>query len=156
VAVQEIFIGGKSHVVIMCLNCGREKTLDVSKLKEVSKKVRVKCSCGNAFEVVFEKRANYRKKAHLPGYYSKAGPSGRMDEMVVLNISRTGVGMEVYGTNGINQGDVLKVEFRLDNAPETPIKAEVVVKNVNGKYVGGEFCFMEEHAKRTLGFYLMP
>jgi hypothetical protein len=156
VATQEIFIGGKSHAVIMCLKCGREKTLDVSKLKGLSKQVRVKCSCGFTFEVVFEKRAHYRKKTQLPGQYSKVCLNGYPDDMIVINISRTGLGLETFGTGGTKEGDVLKVEFRLDNATETLIKAEIVVRNVNGRYIGGEFCLIEEHAKRTLGFYLMP
>jgi hypothetical protein len=156
VAMQEIFIGGKSQIVIMCLKCGREKTLDVSKLKGITKQVKVKCTCGYAFEVVFEKRAYYRKQTRLSGSYAKVGRSGFPDPMTVLNLSKGGLGFESMSNGDTQEGDILRVEFTLDNASRAVIKAEVSVRIVNGRYIGGEFRSLDEYAKRTLGFYLMP
>jgi len=156
VSAQEIFIGGKNQVIIMCLRCGREKTVESSKIMGVSKPVRVKCTCGHAFDVVFEKRSFYRKPTHLPGYYAKVGEMGNLDEMIVVNLSKGGVGLEIVGSKDIREGDVLRVDFKLDNEPRTPIKTDIVVRAVKGQYVGGQFTRLDEHSKTKLGFYLMP
>lgn len=155
--IQKVFSYGKSAVAVGCQECGRVKKLKATHLGEIHHIARVKCSCGARFHVFFEKRVSYRKMAHLEGRYAiKPDPDAWLCLLVVENLSRTGIGFKTIGRYDINEGDTLSVQFTLDNADRTTIKSNVVVRSVNGQYIGAEFCSLDDHTKKELGFYLMP
>jgi len=157
---QKIFIGDKSHAVIRCSNCGKTKTVDVESIRHIRKPIRVKCGCACVFNVVLEERKYYRKATTLSGVCSKGGQSGSPFPITVENVSRSGVGFVVdakgVAVNGIKENDTLNIEFRLDNNARTLIRSKITVRFIRNNYVGAEFCCLDEHAKKELGFYLMP
>jgi hypothetical protein len=157
---QKIFIGDKSQAVIRCSNCGKTKTVDVESIRHIRKPIRVKCGCACVFNVVLEERKYYRKETTLSGVCSKGGQNGSPFPITVENLSRSGVGFVVYDkgvtVNGIQQNDTLNIEFRLDNKTKALIRSKIIVRFIRDNYVGAEFCCLDEHAKKELGFYLMP
>lgn len=156
-SVQKIFIYGKSEVAVICQACGKVRRLQASDIEQINHIVRVQCVCGARFNVLFEKRIHYRKVTHLEGRYAiKLDPDECLCLLVVENLSRNGIGFKTIGNYDIKEGDVLSVQFSLDNEKRTMIKSNITVKSVNGKYIGGEFHALDEHAKKELGFYLLP
>lgn len=155
---QKIFIFGKSEATISCLKCGRVKKLDVSKIKKSHHMFRVKCRCNFVFNVLFEKRVHYRKISHLTGNYSiTLDPDAWGCLLVVQNLSRNGIGFKTDGTCHIQEGDILSVRFTLDNEKQSVIQSNVIVRSVvKDTYIGAEFCNLDEHSKKELGFYMMP
>jgi hypothetical protein len=160
VDAQKVFIHGKSEAVIRCSSCGQSKTIDVSKIKHIRKPIKVKCGCSFAFNIVLEERKYYRKPTNLQGYCSMASGNGNRYPMVVENVSRTGLGFVLDGKtlvpDNIKVDEKLEIEFRLDNQKKTLIKSTAIVRFIRNNYVGAEFCSLDEHIMKELGFYLMP
>jgi len=75
--------------------------------------------------------------------------------MTVRNISLTGIGFETLSPHGLGKGDEIRVRFTLDDAKQSEIERDVIVRVVKDKYIGGEFSDPNLYDK-TLGFYLMP
>ena len=155
--IQKIFMYGKSHITVHCQDCGKARKLKSSDIQEIPRLVTVKCGCGATFNVLFEKRFHYRKVTHLEGHYSiKVDPDGWLCHLVVKNLSRNGIGFKMIGKYDIQEGDVLNVQFSLDDENGTQIKSNVVVRSVSDNYIGAEFSTLDMHAMKELGFYLMP
>jgi hypothetical protein len=104
--------------------------------------VKIRCKCQSTFSVSFEFRRAHRKKTNLIGYYSRLPACKESHGMLVKNISQTGIGF-------------VRVTFTLDDAKQSKIEKNVVVRVIEDKYVGCEFTDPSIFDK-TLGFYLMP
>ena len=103
-----------------------------------------------------ERRKHYRKEINLMGTfvrYVDDKPTGG-GNIVVKNLSLTGLKFEVFGNHNLSAGDVLEIEFRLDDIKKTPIKKKVAIRNVKNSYIGTEF--LDNKEDTDLGFYLMP
>jgi len=92
------------------------------------------------------------KKTNLPGTYTLEGKDDR-GLMTVINISRSGLKLRVNVTRDFQPGDILNVEFNLDDRDRSPIKKSVIVRNIQEKLVGVEFAAIEHFDK--LGAYLL-
>lgn len=153
--VQKVYIGGKSEVSIICLKCGRERKIPLSKIPNITKPSRVKCNCGHVFNVVFERRSYYRKNTHLNGTFRRLTRSERSGKITVEDISKGGLGFKTSHINDIKKDDILELEFTLDNPKKTRIKVTAVVRNIDDDQVGVEFQSLDEHTQKELGFYMM-
>ena len=93
----------------------------------------------------------------MPGSFVRfvsGKPAGR-GEMIVRNLSLTGMKLEVYENLDFSEGDELQVEFRLDDVKNTLIKKKVVIQKIKNSYIGA--AFVQTGIEDTaLGFYLMP
>ena len=104
--------------------------------------------------VSLEFRKAYRKEINLPGTYTLLPEKIHTGRMLVLNVSKTGVGLQVVGKHRLSVDEELEVSFVLDDVHDSKINKKVVIKLVQGKYVGCEFLDVTSHDK-ALGFYLM-
>jgi hypothetical protein len=157
--VKKIHITREQTAVITCPMCQISKTTDVSKVIKLEKmaKFNVRCRCGHIFTALLERRKHYRKETNLTGSYVRlvsGKPLGR-GHMTVRDLSLTGMRLEVHGPHDFSEGDIMEIEFRLDDMKKTLIKRKVVVRNVKNYYLGIEF-FQTEKEDKALGFYLMP
>ncbi len=142
---------------MICPQCDRSLTVPVDRIQHMGKPVRARCACGIQFHVVFERRANYRKPTGLMGKFARKLDSElQVGEVVVTNLSRGGLCLKVPQSVKLEVGEVVRVDFRLDNDEQTLIRTQVVVKNIRRGIVGAEFSSLEEHTRKLLGFYLMP
>ena len=73
--------------------------------------------------------------------------------LIVCDISVTGMKIKVKASHSFSVGDLLKVEFRLDDYKKTLILKNVLIRNMNLLFIGTEFPINEEVGK-DLGFYL--
>ncbi len=149
---QTAYVSEKNEATIICVNCGRTRLIGVSP-EGVYKPVKAKCACGFRFLVSFEKRQHYRKETHLFGEYLKAGPDKEVGQMVVKDISRTGLRFRTERNHGIGVGDIVRVSFNLDDSGSTLISKTVEAMRIEGRMVGAKFC--DHEIEKALAFYLM-
>ena len=161
---KTVFINSKNLATFVCPECKKSVTKDVSKYKDIDKVVRVncKCTCGHQYVVLLEKRGFYRKVANLSGVFI-FGPEQLSAPMIVKNLSRTGLQFEITDFKEeltLTKGDIIVVEFQLDNPQQTVIHKEVVVRTiVRNSHIGAKFCFVDiddirDPITRALNFYL--
>lgn len=154
---RRVFIGNKTAVEVVCPQCDKSLTLPVEKIPSIGKPVRAKCTCGIQFTVVFDRRTNYRKPTGLLGKFArKVNSELQVWETVINDLSRGGLSMKAPAGLDLKVGEVIRVEFRLDNVEQSLIRAQVIVKSVRRGAIGVEFHSLEEHTRKQLGFYLMP
>jgi hypothetical protein len=140
--------------VIVCEHCGNTKEINTSPYEKLKKPLRIKCGCGFRFLIALETRKYYRKPTRLDGEYVKVDAESVADRIIVRNLSRTGVGFETVGSHALQLGDLLWLRFTLDDRKRTKIRKKVVVKNIQDRFVGAEFCNLGPY-ESGIGFYLM-
>ncbi len=158
--IQKIYLSDKDTAQFECPKCHKTKEVNVSKYKklETSIKLNVKCPCGYAYTVSLERRKFFRKETSFPGKFSFCPLAGsdQAGSMTVLDISKGGLRFKMNSTPIFEKGDILEVEFSLDNSSRTPIKKQVFIRNIRNNTVNVEFCSFDtnDSADKALGFYL--
>ena len=155
--VEKVYITSKEMATFVCPQCQKSKTVNVSQYANLDKIVRVKvtCPCGHAYTSILEKRKKYRKETNLPGSYLRIVDGKKIGNglMLVRDLSNTGMKLQINGEHDCDVGDVLQVEFRLDNTHRTLVTKKVIIRNISGPYLGTELAPTEAMDK-ALGFYL--
>lgn len=154
--MEKVHISSSNTATFVCPNCENTSTVDVSKYVKVDKRVlvKVKCRCGHQFTVALEKRKKYRKNTNLPGTYVSLTSDSDKGVMTVMDISTTGLKLKLNVERDFKIGDVLKVEFNLDDKRRTHIEKKVVVQNISDHFVGVAFA-PNQPDDPALGFYLL-
>jgi len=156
--VERVYPSASNTVNIICQECKKTKTVDVSKIANTSRTVKIKstCSCGHNWTTIIERRRQYRKIVNLPGTYDHVKDEKVLDRggMKVVDISGGGVRLKLNVERNLQVGDHLDIEFHIDDSNRTLIKKSVVVRNVNGVYVGTSFRLAVAYDP-VLGYYLM-
>ena len=86
--------------------------------------------------------------------YHITGKKVKLGNIMVLDISRTGLKIKILGEHTLKDGDWIEVEFRLDNSVQTLVKRMVNIKNVSGEYLGTSFSDTK-HFDPIIGFYML-
>lgn len=140
-----------------CPKCHKSKTVDANNFKSATRSVRVKvrCPCGNQYVAILEKRRGYRKEVSLPGSYVQYvdGTETYRGAMTIRDISIGGMKLRITNTSKFSVGDILQLEFRLDDAHRSLLQKKVIVRNIEENYIGAEYA-MSEATDKALGFYL--
>ena len=158
--IQKIYLSDQDTAQFECPKCHKTKEVNVSKYKKLEKsiKLNVKCPCGYAYTVSLERRKSYRKGTSFPGKFNFCSPAGsdQAGSMTVMDISKGGLRFKMRTAPIFVKGDLLEVEFCLDNSNRTPIKKQVFVKNISKNIVNVQFCSFDtnDSTDKTLGFYL--
>jgi len=148
------FVRADNSVTITCPQCNMPKNAAVGAFKDKSHYIKVKCQCSAVFRVHLDFRQHYRKSTELPGTYKCIKPAGMGGGIItVKDISLGGIGFETQGQHNISKGQVLVLNFELDDKKKTPLKKEVVVQSVNNDFIGCRFSDNQLFEK-ALGFYL--
>ena len=156
--IKTVYITSTNHATFTCPECEATKTVDVTRYAKMEKTVKVKstCACGHTWTSDLEKRKVYRKKVSLNGTFThivnkKPVTKGTMQ---VTDISAGGLKIKLIDMAEVGLDDRLRVEFQLDDARRTQISKDVLVKNVDGPYIGAAYSRAEADDP-ALGFYLM-
>ena len=154
---EKVFITSRQMATFICPKCQKSKTVSVSKYASLDKivKVKVTCPCGYGYTSILEKRKKYRKQTNIPGSFVQL-TDGRQTGgslMTVTDLSTSGLKLQINAQHNCIVGDVIIVEFHLDDANRTLIKKKVIVRNIVGKNIGTEFA-PTEALDKALGFYL--
>jgi hypothetical protein len=159
--MQKAFISSNNRVTFSCPQCKYTRTVDVAKYKTLEKAVKIKvhCTCGHDYPVMIERRKQFRKAVSLPGTFTRIYNQRRAGRgnMVVKDVSRNGLLLRVNESAHMNVGDILEVDFKLDDIKRSPILKEVVIRKISGYDLGTEFLSIDpgNASDKAIGFYLM-
>jgi len=152
--IQKVYVNQDGIAVLKCPVCEATKISKVQDYKGERHIVKVRCNCQNVFAVNLEFRKNYRKQTKLSGDFFGVNKEGLRGKLLILNISKGGIGAKVVGMNNNRVGDELRVRFNLNDQNNSLIEKKVVVRLVKQDYIGCEFLDTGSPDK-ALGFYLM-
>jgi len=142
-----------------CPTCGTVSAVPPDRIKGRAAPIEVRCPCGNSFYVFAECRKAYRRKLRLSGTYAKClaegHPKEACGEILIDNLSMTGVGFITAGDDSLSEGDELTLRFTLDDEGHTRIETSAVVKHVRDKAVGCGFSGLTSRQEEALASFLM-
>jgi hypothetical protein len=178
---RTLYVNFTDTVTLTCDACHRSKVLPATTVKDLPQPLKVRCPCGAVFGVTVVIRACYRKPTRLLGtgvtvviracyrkptrllgtYATRDAQTGQLrsgGQMIVENLSHTGLGLRPLAPPIVQINDVLLVTFTLDDPQHTLIQTAVRVRQIADGCIGGEFL---DHGaftttNRILGFYLRP
>ncbi len=159
--IKDVSAKSNNVAVIKCPKCDTSKPVDMSEHIASDGVVRFKarCKCGYSYRVVLNKRDKFRKKTNLSGSYTNLshGKEGQKVQMTVLDVSRSGLKSKINQMRlqiNDNVGDIISVEFQLDDAKRSMVSKEVVIRWIDRPYIGVEFTSIPK-LEADLGFYMM-
>jgi hypothetical protein len=107
--------------------------------------------------VEFERRGLHRKALSLPGSFRKLDSTDLgYGDILVEDLSRGGLAFRVVGQGAVEEGDLLDLEFQLDDPGRTPIRTRVVVRHILDGKVGCQFVNLDPGTLKTISFYVLP
>ncbi|MBF0258274.1 MAG: PilZ domain-containing protein [Desulfamplus sp.] len=151
------YVDEQNQTVFLCPHCGFQRRFDASPFRNKRKSLAVKCKCGNSTEIEIEFRKQFRKQVELFGTCLIKKTQKRC-EMIVKDLSFQGIGIEllhIYKKHmaDIDVGDIIEVDFKLDNKKQDPITKRCIVRLKLNNRIGAQFD--DENFSKQLGFYLM-
>jgi hypothetical protein len=154
--VQKSFVDIEGVATIQCPQCGIIKNISVNQYRGRQHSLKVRCSCNYAWDLLLDFRRHYRKVTELAGIYTLEAPASGGGRLVVVNISRSGVGFNVTSMHSIIVDQKARLQFALDDKKNTLIDKLVIIRSVKNGYIGCEFADDHRVFDKDLGFYLQP
>ncbi|MBW2604015.1 MAG: hypothetical protein JRE28_06810 [Deltaproteobacteria bacterium] len=150
--MKKVYVDDTHQATIICPKCGFEKNVDVTDFKDTPKSLKAKCKCGETHRFTIEFRKKYRKDVRLPGEYL-AKAKGEKGEIIIRELSLTGIRFESLKPHRISTDDTLEVKFQLDNPMRSNILKLVEVIWIRDRIVGAHYTETKLYEK-DLGFYM--
>ena len=155
--MQTVHVSNKVTATFRCSNCRRTETADISSYIDLEKDLsfNVNCRCGNGYTAVLEKRKQHRKETNLPGTFVHFidGKEVYRGTMTVCDMSLSGLKLMLNAEHFFSIGDVLRVDFQLDDPQKSMIRKKVIIRNFTFPFLGTEFHYTE-NLDQALGYYL--
>ena len=154
--ISTTYVRPDRTAVLTCPHCNRQKEISVDSFKDHKNRLNVKCACKKTFTVILEYRKRVRKRTHLHGKYVNHSQKDRTGNLVVKNVSVSGLEFSSMDLPHFNLNDELTIEFTLDDEHMSVVRKEVTVVDIRIKSIGCEFSRSGEYAfDGPLGFYIM-
>ena len=147
-----IYTDDTNRMSIICPKCGFEQKINTTNFKDTQKKLKGRCRCGEPYQYTIEFRKRYRKDVRLPGKYSILG-KGEKEEIIIRDLSFTGIRFESLKPHQILKDDTLEVIFKLDNHRRSRIRKLVKVIWVRDLIVAAHYIETKLY-ENDLEFYL--
>ena len=151
--VKKIFITEDLHASISCDECGKIYKKDVSTFigHKHSVKLRYTCKCGHSASVILERRRYIRKPREFKGFIV----SGKNKDSIMVNdLSRYGLKLSMDHAHELSIGDILCLEFFLDDPSKSRVTTHACVKRVISPTSAGCEFIADEHYD-NLGKYFL-
>lgn len=135
---KKVFMDNKSADIV-CPRCGKFHRLDAAPYRSCEHPVRIEFTCekcGNVETLALERRSHYRVETRKPGTYGKT-PDCKDGTIMVMDLSRTGIRVELDKECNIAPGDRLFLEFTLPNSGMA--QKEIIVVQRTDRIVRAEF-----------------
>jgi hypothetical protein len=150
--MKKVYVDENNRANVICPECGFEKNVDATNFRNTKCMVKGKCKCSEGFDFTLEYRKHYRKKVMLPGEYI-VQKNGEKGEVIIRELSLTGIRFEIMRQHQISTDDILDVKFKLDNPLKSEIRRLAKVIWVKDRNVGAQFDGTKVNGK-DLSFYL--
>lgn len=137
-----------------CPKCHRKKTMQLSEynIRRQQTQVNCKCRCGHSYGVILERSEEPIPQTRLSGTFISKESVQCSGKMIIKKLNSRGIMLKTNIEQNILPGLKLFLEFVLDDAKQSIVKKEVVVKAKKGKYLSAEFLSTEHDD--NLGPYL--
>jgi hypothetical protein len=155
--MTNVYLNAKRCGVVTCPKCGITRAVNLAHYKgELGGKVlKVKCAaCATVVNVRFDFRRHHRVAVRLPGTLLQCGTKHALASLTITSLSVSGVGFTLCTPLPVRSGEYYDVIFFLDDANHTLIFETAVIRRVEDREVGAEFC-LEDPYHSALDFYLM-
>jgi len=153
---HRIFLNDRGEGTFICPACDKGVIRDLSQFAGADAAVRLKCkcSCGNVYRVLIERRRHFRKSTKLVGMFSYRTSAGKPSKGLVkiLDISQSGLRFSVNSIPEFEVGSKLTLEFTLDDEDRSQVREVCTVRRIQSNIVGVEFENLDHYGK--LGQYL--
>ncbi|ACN14317.1 hypothetical protein HRM2_12050 [Desulforapulum autotrophicum HRM2] len=148
----KVFMDKNKMATFSCPECKKIRQMDVSQFYNIVKEVKLKytCTCKHKISVILERRQFFREKVYLEGCILK---NLKKYAMMVVDISRFGLKIELIEKLELKVGEKIHVEFILDNLNRSKIYKGVIVRTVSSKEIGVQFESSDHYDK--FGPYLL-
>ena len=138
--LPKTYVRPNNRAVLICPYCGQWRRILADPFRGKKHKLKVKCFCKETFKVFLEFRKEVRKEKFLRGGSCiDHSQKGSRCDIVIIDISVTGLAFSSLDAPTLRIDDELGVEFSLDFGKGPNIKRDVIVKNIRHKRVGCEF-----------------
>ena len=155
--MTSVYLDAQRCGAVTCPKCGVTRAVNLAHYKgELGGKVlKVKCAaCATVTHVRFDFRRHDRVIVRLPGTLLQCGTKHVLASLTVTSLSVSGVGFTLRTPLTVRSGEHYDVIFWLDDADRTLIFETIVMRRVEDREVGAEFC-LEDAYHSALDFYLM-
>lgn len=148
---KKVFVNVENIAVFECLQCGTSRTANMSDKKHLGDSIKTRCTCRKCrhtfvVDVIMERRKYYRKETDLAGEYY--APDKKIKGLMkVKNVSLSGLRFRVNKKKDFQTGQKLIVEFILDNPLRSEIKKEIIIQQVEGNFINGEFTSVDLYGR---------
>ena len=142
-------------VPAVCPHCGEINPVPAKSMHGGRNSTDVQCTCGEQYPVFAEFRKAYRREMNLPGFYVKHAPEKHRGEILIKNMSMTGVGFLSMGTLPISNGDEVTLNFVLMDEHQTVMETAVIIVYVDGQFAGCSFKELSPQQEEVLASFLM-
>ena len=151
---QRVFMDSLDTARFVCPGCCREKIMQLSvyDIKKHATRVRLTCKCGHSHTIILEKMVEAQKSMQLLGTFMAKDRDRLFGKMIIKKLNRNGILLKTNIEQAILPGLKLLLEFVLDDAKQSIVQKEVVVKAKKGKYLTAQF--ISNHHDDNLGPYL--
>ncbi|RLB89151.1 MAG: hypothetical protein DRH26_12175 [Deltaproteobacteria bacterium] len=151
---QKVNIDNLDTARLVCPECNRTETLQLSEYKLTKRHTRVKykCSCGHTYMAILENKSDPQQDTMLTGTFMSTEDSRYSGRMIIKRLNSKGITLKTDIDQKILPGLNMVLEFVLDDGKQSIVKKQVRVLARNGKYLTAEFT-AEEHYD-NLGPYL--
>lgn len=151
-----IYVRPDNTAVITCPHCNLQKTIKAESFRGRKYKFKAKCNCNNVFTVTLEFRKRKRKRTNLRGTCVNHSQDDSSGNIIVKNLSVSGLEFTSYDHQNFSVNDELTVSFNLDDDYQTEINREVVIREIRSSSIGCEFVGSGElDFEGPLGYYVM-
>ena len=144
-ASGQVYVVKHGSIDFLCPICAFSKSVNVARYLKRNQEVHVniRCKCFRLHRVKLDRRKYWRKKTDIQGRYfliSKNKPITD-GQISITDLSYTGLGFDLLGSpyDAFDDGDVLRVQFKLFQRSSCLIKKEAVIKRINDLHVNATF-----------------
>jgi hypothetical protein len=153
---DRVFINDRGEATFICPTCNKGVIRDLSDFMHTRSAVRLKCrcSCGNVYRVLVERRRHFRKPVNLVGlFFYTGGKCGQVKGLIkIRDISQSGLQFSINSMPEFKVGEKLTIEFTLDDEEHSKIREEGTVSRIQSNIVALKFNTTDHYGK--LGRYL--
>jgi len=152
-----IYLNEHRQGVVTCVHCDVKRTINMSNYTDDylgEKSLKVKCSmCNKTFLIKFDLRKYHRINVNFPGKIFCFRSGIAIDDVIITSLSLGGVGFTISKVLNIKNDDIYKIKFQLDDEYNSVICEEIIIKRVEGRFVGAEF-YHSGRYNHELDFYI--
>jgi hypothetical protein len=154
----QVYLNERRQGVVTCMYCGVKYPVNMSNYTNHhlgGKSFKAKCNtCKKDLHVKFELRKYRRIDVDIPGKISHLCTREERININIVSLSVVGIGFFINDVFYAKDGDICEIEFQLDDESNSVICEEIIIKNVNDRFVGAEF-YHSDRYNYELDFYVM-